>query len=228
MTLSTGKMMKQFNNKGSIAIAICLAIVAIASSYILVQVKDRTYFHSPPYTLKTSKDADVLVIYYSRSGNTEAMAREIARKFKADIVRIESEKYTLDYDGWRQAGKDAGQQVVLTEIKPDTVDMREYRLVFLGSPIWWFRPAPPLLTFVEKNDFSDKNVVLFNTFNSRFKSAEIDKFKQKIEENGGRFIDHIYVRRGRVYNQMSGEQLIEQSREIVDQKMQEWLINNPI
>ncbi len=221
-------MLKQFKNKGFVAIAACLVIAVAVSSFILVQVKDRTYFHSTQYNKKNSGNADVLVIYYSRSGNTEAMAREIARKFQADIVRIESEKYTLDYDGWRQAGKDADQKVVLTEIKPETVDMRKYRLVFLGSPIWWFRPAPPLLTFVEKNDFSDKNVVLFNTFNSRFKSAEIDKFKQKIEENGGRFLDHIYVRRGRVYNQMSGEQLIEQSREIVDQKMQEWLINNSI
>ena len=199
-----------------------MVIAALAASFILVQVKDRTYFHSPPYTQKKAGPTDVLVIYYSRSGNTEAMAREIARKFQADIVRIESEKYTLDYDGWRQAGKDADQKVVLTEIKPETVDMKKYRLVFLGAPIWWFRPAPPLWTFVGKNDFTDKNVVLFNTFNSRFKSEEINEFGQKIEEKGGRFIDHIYVRRGRVYHQMSGEHLIEESREIVDEKMREW------
>ncbi len=101
--------------------------------------------------------------------------------------------------------------------------MDKYRLVFLGSPIWWFRPVPPLWTFVEKNDFTDKNVVLFNTFNSRFKSEEIDEFGQKVEEKGGRFIDHIYVRRGRVYHQISGEQLMEESREIVDEKMKEWI-----
>jgi hypothetical protein len=34
---------------------------------------------------------------------------------------------------------------------------------------------------------------------------------------------HIYVRRGRVYHQMNGERLIEESREIVDEKMQEWI-----
>ena len=195
----------------------------VAASFTFVLIKDRTYFHSPPYTQEKTGATDVLVVYYSRSGNTEAMAREIARKFKADIVRIESERYSLDYKGWRHAGKDADQKVVITEIKPETVDMAKYRLVFLGSPIWWFRPSPPLWTFVGKNDFSGKNVVLFNTFNSRFKPEEIAEFGQKIEENGGRFIDHIYVRRGRVYQQMSGEHLIEKSREIVGNKMQEWI-----
>ncbi len=199
-----------------------LVVVALAASFILVQVKDRTYFHSPPYTQENSGDTDVLVIYYSRSGNTEAMAREIARKFQADIVRIESEKYSLDYKGWRHANRDADEKV-LAKIEPETVDMAKYNLVFLGAPIWWFRPAPPLWTLVDKNDFSGKNVVLFNTFNSRFKSEEIDYFGQKIKEKGGRFIDHIYVKRGRVYHQMSGEQLIEESREIVDEKVQGWI-----
>ena len=200
-----------------------LIVAALAGSFTFVLIKDRTYFHSPPYTQKKTGPTDVLVVYYSRSGNTEAMAKEIARKFEADLVRIESEKYSLDYKGWRHANRDADEKV-LAEIEPKTIDMEKYRLVFLGAPIWWFRPAPPLWTFVDKSDFSDKNVVLFNTFNSRFKSEEIDEFGQKIEEKGGRFIDHIYVRRGRVYHQMSGKQLIEESREIVDKKVQEWIL----
>ena len=213
--------MKQ-DKRTIIILVASLVVAALAASFILVQVKDRTYFYSPPYTQKKAGLTDVLVVYYSRSGNTEAMAREIARKFEADIVRIESEKYTLDYKGWRHANRDADEKV-LAKIEPETVDMEKYRLVFLGAPIWWFRPAPPLWTFVRKNDFTDKNVILFNTFNSRFKIKEIDEFKQEIEEKGGRFADHVYVRRGRVYHQMSGEQLIGESREIVDEKMQEWI-----
>lgn len=100
------------------------------------------------------------------------MAREIARKFNADIVRIKAEKYTLDYRGWRNANNDADDKVTTTDIKPVIINMSEYRLVFLGSPILWYRPAPPLWMFVEKNDFKDKNVILFNIFNSRFKSEE--------------------------------------------------------
>jgi len=199
-----------------------IIVVAIAS-FVLVQVKDRTYFHSPPYKPSHNKASDVLVVYYSRSGNTEAMAREVARKFNADIVKIEAEKYALDYQGWRNAANDADDKVTTVQIEPEIVNLKKYRLVFIGSPIWWYRPAPPLWTFVEKNDFTGKNVVLFNTFNSRFKSEEIKNFQGEIEKKGGRLIDHIFIKRGRVYYQKSGEQLIEESREIAEIKMKEWI-----
>ena len=204
-------------------VAVGIIIVVAIASFVFVQVKDRTYFHSPPYSPKQDKESTALVVYYSRSGNTEAMAREVARKFNADIVKIEAERYPLDYQGWRNAANDADDKVTMVQITPEIVDMRKYRLVFIGSPIWWYRPAPPLWTFVEKNDFKEKNVILFNTFNSRFKSEEIELFQKEIEKKGGRLIDHIFIRRGRVYYQKSGEQLLEESQEIIKEKMKEWI-----
>ena len=193
--------------------SIVLIIVATVASFILVQVKDRTYFQSPPYIPSLNGTSEVLVVYYSRSGNTEAMAREIARKFDADIVQLKAEKYTLDYKGWRNANNDADDQITMVQIEPEVVNLEKYRLVFLGSPIWWYRPAPPLWTFVEKNDFSKKKIILFNTFNSRFKAEEIDKFQEEIQKKGGKLIDHVFIRRGRVYYQKSGEQLLEELSE---------------
>ena len=201
---------------------IFLIVIFSIAGFVLIIVKDRTYFHSPPYTKKSDISSEVLVIYYSRSGNTEAMAREIARKFNADIIKIKAEKYPLDFKGWRRAGKDADQKVTQTSIKPKIVDMDQYNLIFLGAPIWWFRPAPPLWTFVANNNFKGKNVVLFNTFNSRFKKEEIAEFKEWVIKKGGRFIDHVYVRRGRVYYQKSGETLIKESREVVKEKLNTW------
>ena len=207
----------------TIILTVGIVAVVLSASFVLVQVKDRTYFHSPPYSPKQDKDSTVLVVYYSRSGNTEAMAREVARKFNADIVKIEAGRYSLDYQGWRNAANDADDKVTMVRISPEIVNMRKYRLVFIGSPIWWYRPAPPLWTFVEKNNFKEKNVILFNTFNSRFKSEEIEKFQGEIEKKGGRLIDHIFIRRGRVYYQKSGEQLLEESQEIIKEKIKEWI-----
>ena len=79
--------------------AILLVVVAAIAAFAFIQIKDRTYFHSPPYTSKQDKASDVLVVYYSRSGNTEAMAREIARRLQADILRIETKFYGLDFRG---------------------------------------------------------------------------------------------------------------------------------
>ena len=206
--------------------AVLFAALAAIASFVLVQVKDRTYFHSPHYGPGGNRDSGVLVIYYSRSGNTEAMAREVARKFDADIIKIEAKRYSLDFKGWRNANNDADNKVTKVQIEPEVVDLEKYYLVFIGSPIWWYRPAPPLWTFVAMNDFNGKNVILFNTFNSRYKSEEIEKFQREIEKRGGKLIDHIFIRRGRVYYQKSGEQLIEESQEILREKMEDWMMAN--
>ena len=211
------------SRKRSIVILIIFVIVVGAvGAFVLVQVKDRTYFHSPPYAPYPDKASDVLVVYYSRSGNTEAMAREIARRLQADILKIETEFYRLDFKGLRQASRDSRAKKQNTGIRPEIVDLHSYRLVFLGSPIWWFRPAPPLWAFVENNDFHGKNVVLFNTFNSRFKVEEVEAFQRKIKEKGGRLIDHLFIRRGRVYYQKSGQQLIQEVKTLLDEKTKEW------
>lgn len=165
--------------------------------------------------------AKALVVVYSYTGNTKAVADEIVERFKADIVVIEAKKYDA-FAGGMKASKDAWTEVINTEIEPENVDMSSYDLIFLGSPIWWYRPAVPLWTFVDRNDFKGKPVVLFNTFNSKFKTEYIDKFIVLVEERGGSFLDHIYVRRGRWFAQLSREELLEKFNVILDEKEEEY------
>ena len=156
--------------------------------------------------------ANGLVVYYSRTGNTEALARAIAREYRATILKLTEDKYTRDFKGWRAAVKDARAKVESVEIEPDEYDLSQYNLIFLGSPIWLFRPAPPLWSFVENNDLTDKRVVLFNTFNSRFKPKEIEQFKRQVERKGGIFTNHFYIRRGRILLQMNGKRLLNNAK----------------
>jgi len=201
-------------------IGLFVAIVSLAP-LIFMLWKDRKYLYSKPYRRKEDRPTDALVIYYSRSGNTESMAREIARKFQADIVKIAAKSYTLDFKGWINANIDAWNQNP-ADIDPETIDLSNYSLIILGSPIWYFRPATPLWTFVEKNNFQGRAVALFNTFNSRFKSEEIQEFQELIENKGGRFLDHIYVRRGRIYNQIRGSKLIKNTQELLNTRIDNW------
>ncbi len=165
--------------------------------------------------------AKVLVVVYSYTGNTRAAADEIIEWFKADTVIIRAERYD-GFGGGMKASKDAWTEVKTTSIEPETVDMGRYDLIFLGSPIWWFRPAVPLWTFVDKNNFKGGKIVLFNTFSSKFKSKYIDEFIELVETRGGQFLDHIYVRRGRWYAQLNREELLEQFNEILDVKEAEY------
>jgi flavodoxin len=168
-----------------------------------------------------SKNA--LVIYFSRTGNTEAVAMEIANRYQADLKNIKADDYSDDFTGAIRANVDAWNKERISVISPVTIDMTRYKVIFLGSPIWWYRPAVPLWTFVEKNNFQGKSVVLFNTFNSRFKAEYIEEFQALVEEKGGDFIDHIYVRRGRIVSQIDRNELIKQFRKLLKNRESKWI-----
>ncbi len=190
------------------------SVFVILSGYAQSNEKDKLSIDN-----KTS--AKALVVVYSYTGNTRAVADEIIKRFKTDIVIIKAKKYD-GLTGSIKANNDAWNEVNNTDIKPETVDMRQYNLIFLGSPIWWYRPAVPLWTFVEKNTFRDKTVILFNTFNSKFKSEYIEEFINLVKKKDGQFLDHIYVRRGRWYSQLSREELLEKFNKILDKKEEKY------
>jgi flavodoxin len=152
----------------------------------------------------------VAVVYYSRSGHSEAVAREIARTFDAPIARIDAD-YPRDFSGQARAVSDARAQL-LPPIRVEPIDLALARRVFLVSPTWMFRPATPLWAYVEQADLTGKAVVLVTTGNSRFEQVATDAFAKRIEAHGGRLVRHVFLRRGRIFWQMSREQLLKAIR----------------
>jgi flavodoxin len=165
---------------------------------------------------------DILVLYYSMSGNTEIMAKAIASRYQADLIEIQAEEYSNDFIGSTRASADAWGEERNSTIDPAIIDLNRYRFIFLGSPIWWYRPAVPLWTFVEKNDFQNQKTILFNTFNSRFKDKHIDEFSDRVKSKGGNLFEHIFIRRGRWYNQLDQSELIEQIQTLLESKETRW------
>jgi len=171
--------------------------------------------------MKNKNSTKSLVVIYSYTGHTRAAADEIIKRFKADTVIIKAEEYE-GLIGQLRASKDSWNEVKITGIKPKTVDLSRYNLIILGSPIWWYRPAVPLWAFTGKNNFKGKKVVLFSTFNSKFKSKYIEEFKKLVKKKGGIFHDHIYVRRGRWYSQLNRKELLDKFNKILDAKDEEY------
>ena len=190
-----------------------VALVAAAlggAAFALMVAKDRTYVPSEPYSPRGAPNRDVAVVYYSRSGHSEAVAREVARSFNAPTARIDAD-YPRDFSGQGKALSHAKAEA-LPPIRVDPIDITPARRVFLVAPTWLFRPATPLWAYVEQADLTGKEVVLITTGNSRFEQAKIDAFAKRVEGHGGRLIRHIFLRRGRILWQESREELIESVR----------------
>ena len=112
----------------------------------------------------------VLVVYYSASGNTERVAKDIAKAADADTMKLEPAKaYSskdLDYRDQdsrvvKEHDDESLRDVALKKKKPDNWD--QYDTVFIGYPIWWGIAAWPVNGFVKGNDFSGKTVIPFCT-----------------------------------------------------------------
>lgn len=118
----------------------------------------------------TSGNGKVLVVYYSASGNTARVAKDIADAASADIFEITpTEPYTSDDLDWtnedsrvsREHEDESLRDVPLTTTEVENWD--EYDTVFIGYPIWWAIAAWPVDNFVKNNDFTGKTVIPFAT-----------------------------------------------------------------
>ena len=114
-----------------------------------------------------------LVVYYSASGNTERVAKDIAEAAGADLFEIvPTEVYTNDDLDWtnpdsrvsREHDDESLRDVPLTTT--EVPDWDSYDTVFIGYPIWWGIAAWPVDTFVKNNDFNGKTVIPFATSSS--------------------------------------------------------------
>ena len=128
---------------------------------------------SEPEDSQSGESGGVLVVYYSATGNTEAVAGYIAEATGGDLFELEpAEPYTDADLNWT----DENSRVTLehedeslrdVELVADTVDNWDsYDTVLLGYPIWWGIAAWPVDTFVETNDFTGKTVIPFCTSSS--------------------------------------------------------------
>lgn len=135
-----------------------------------------------------ASDGKTLVVYYSATGNTEAVANYIADATGGDLFEIEPvEPYTdadLDWtdDNSRVSQEYADESLRDVELVSTTVEgFDEYENIFVGYPIWWQVAAWPVNQFIENNDFTGKTVIPFCTS----ASSGIGDSGQLLEEMAG-------------------------------------------
>ena len=113
---------------------------------------------------KATGKGKALIIFYSWSGNTRAVAREIARQTGFDSIELELVKpYSTDYNTvLNQAQNDQHKQIrPALKTKIDSKKWAEYDTIILGYPNWWASIPMPIATLLESYDFSGKTIMPF-------------------------------------------------------------------
>ena len=118
----------------------------------------------------------VLVAYFSHSGNTREVARQISEATGGDLFEIvPATPYPTEYRAVVDQGKKEIEAGVRPALKNPVGDLLQYDVIFVGSPCWWSTVAPPVATFLADCDWAGKTVVPFMTHEgSRMGRSEED------------------------------------------------------
>lgn len=106
----------------------------------------------------------VLIAYFSWSGNTKIIARQLHQLVGGDIFEIQrSEDYPAIYNTVLNIAKKEIRCGDKPELKDKLASIEKYSTVFIGFPNWWNTFPAPVLTFLSEYDFSGKTIIPFCT-----------------------------------------------------------------
>jgi flavodoxin len=109
---------------------------------------------------------NALVIYYSRTGNTQVLAQRIGGALDARLEEITDRAHRRGILGYLRSGREAwfGQRA---ELMPCEFDLSAFDLVVIGTPVWNASLSSPVRTFLEDNAKALRSVAFFCTMGGR-------------------------------------------------------------
>lgn len=123
-------------------------------------------------------DKNILVVYFSWSGNTGKMARTIAEQTNGEVFEIVPvDSYPEDYNECTEVALAERDENARPQIQnlPESLD--KYDQIFIGYPIWWHTAPMIIGTFLENYDLNGVDIYPF----SQSASMNEEQFEQSIE-----------------------------------------------
>lgn len=147
---------------------------------------------------QNKKEMKTLVAYFSATGTTEAVAKNLAEVTGATLYEIKPEvKYTAADLDWRNKESRSSVEMQDKNSRPaivkDLKDAGSYDRIFIGFPVWWYTAPTIINTFIEAYGFEGKTVIFFATSGG----SSIDKANKdfaaaypKINWKAGKTLNH--------------------------------------
>lgn len=111
----------------------------------------------------------VLVAYFSATGTTKAVAERVAKAADADLFEIVPEQpYTSADLDWRNKQSRSTVEMNDPDSRPAIKnkvqgDIKRYKTIYLGFPVWWYTAPHIIRTFLESYDLTGVTIIPFAT-----------------------------------------------------------------
>lgn len=135
--------------------------------------------------LAEQEDKQVLVAYFSYSGNTRTVAEALREETGGELLEIQPETpYPEDYDECGDVAleeRDSNARPAIANL-PESIE--EYDTILVGYPIWWHTAPMIIGTFLESYDLTGKDVYPF-TQSASMDTEQFDNSIAFVRENAG-------------------------------------------
>ena len=150
------------------------------------------------------KDLKTLVAYFSATGVTKGVAEQLSIITGADLHEIKpAQPYTEADLDWRNKQSRSTIEMKDKNSRPAITDklqnMKDYDVVYVGFPIWWYTAPTIINTFMESYDFRGKTVIPFATSGSSSIKKACEDLKVAYPE--------VTWKEGKLLNRMSKQDL---------------------
>lgn len=126
---------------------------------------------------------NILIAYYSYSGNTKKVAEKIKNEIGGDLFEIKAEgEYPKEYKPMTVQAKKEIDANFRPKLLSSVDDIKKYDVIFIGSPNWWGTITPQVSSFLEAYDLKGKTVIPFVTHGGGGKQNTIKDFEAQCKE----------------------------------------------
>lgn len=129
-----------------------------------------------PEAASATETGNVLVAYFSKTGNTQTIADIITGYTGGEQFQIETAApYPEDYNETVDLAREEQDTDARPQLLGQVENMEQYDVIFLGYPNWWGTMPMAMFTFLEEYDFAGKTIIPFCTHEgSALGSSESD------------------------------------------------------
>lgn len=162
-----------------------------------------------------------LIVYYSRTGNTQVVAELIHAQVGGDLVALETKvPRPINYRDEVALNEREQNQGILPELKNTMPNFDQYQRIFIGAPTWSMALPQTMVTFLKTHDWAGKIVCPFNTHGGYGAGQIVDQLAATI--NGATILPILSVAGGQEAN---GQSLTIEgvTKENIAQKVIAWL-----
>lgn len=151
------------------------------------------------------------VVYFSASGTTEKVAKQIAQVGQFDCLEIRAKDPYTDTDlNWRddqsRSSLEQNDPTSRPAFVPEDFDLAPYGKILLGFPIWWDTAPKLIRTFLEAFDWTGKEIILFATSGSSGFGTSLSDLKESAKG--------AIIKEGQVLNHVTNEDVAAFVKEI--------------